>query len=541
MKKLNIIGLVSLVSISYCSLCSFTSGSYHGPAVQEYDEENVAFLADSKIGFEGNKKSYLIDLTGYDFYNCREPFFVRKGIEADCSNPDFNEVQSFLRIGFIEKGQSNSFILDAYLKLSDDDFLCHLSCEVPSSFEMPISTEGNDSILQGIANETSFIDYYIKTHQSLKPVCRIDPDVARGDVDGKTVEKKTSTDRYLDSYSPDGGYYSSTMKQRSDSIVKLIPQEDFYKAGKYSYIGSEYGFFCETSLISTNKYAQKTFNSAVMIFDIENSLPGANSDEAMIMVKPVLSYSYDCITKGNMNNLVWFSHYKSDCKEFCITPNGSINTLCLRDVRFCLGLTNTNHLNYGDYGYNPFNDNGDYVIQSRYNYKGRGRKKIDYTSLINTAEFFAGVVLPPNFSLAFSAMKYVDDTISEIKKYKYYNELFCKYDVNVADNEANIITNRTSVKKQIEAYHGLIKTATIGLKDQEKDMPILFDSGKDNDYVKAYFLITNGDSFASSYETKLQFLISLDVCYEYNFVSNVLELASSLSSSRVYGTYQRVK
>ncbi len=173
-----------------------------------------------------------------------------------------------------------------------------------------------------------------------------------------------------------------------DDVIEIVPRQLFGTVNKTLHIGKDYGFF-----INTENKGNYLF-STVLVFDIElNTNLNANKDAIILTVKPIFQYNYiylssdvNYITYKNNGlscNLDYTIHnslviaapslFQDPFLKIIKLEYETVNKYYLKDIQMSVFLYNEQELNYGDVGYNPYNDTGSFIIGYDYHFKGSKR------------------------------------------------------------------------------------------------------------------------------------------------------------------------
>ena len=175
-----------------------------------------------------------------------------------------------------------------------------------------------------------------------------------------------------------------------DPIINIVPKNYFFTVGNIVNIGDEYGYF-----INTEETANKTYISTVLVFDITtNTDLVATIDRVIVKVSPIFQYKYAGLTNEAtmaLFNGVYLNYNTLDESRVVAYPSKMENTLVshkveyemaedyyIKDVSFGASLYNEQALNYGDVGYDPYNDYGSYFTGFDYSYQGKYREKGEF-------------------------------------------------------------------------------------------------------------------------------------------------------------------
>ena len=283
----------------------------------------------------------------------------------------------------------------------------------------------------------------------------------------------TDSDGIIHSYSQFYfGDYHKNGYITDDPIVRIIPKELFFIPGEHLYVGKEYGFFVKTvHTIGGDQYAD------VFVFDIFHRLPYFTADSTgTVRITPLFQYKYRTIENISGGSgfdpsltKVVYPHVNSDAVQYFIGETG-----------FKISLYNPTELYLGDEGYDPNEDEGAFIIQTRVNARGVGAKKKD------------GDFLQDTLSFAFGYVPYVSDILS-IGEYVasvhngFGNQGYCySREEWVMDNEANITTYQTNSSGQIDEYHQLLKSVSLR-RTFHSDSPRLIHVG--GGYVELKYVV----------------------------------------------------
>ena len=292
----------------------------------------------------------------------------------------------------------------------------------------------------------------------------------------KHNEAEINYDNYMDNdgiihnYVEDyfGKNYNSANEITDDAIVQIIPKELFFSVGRHLYIGREYGFFVYTAVDSLNF---NDFCTDVFVFDILNEKPDFEEDvfEGTVRVTPIFQYRYRAVDREKRNNL-WDGYDSSLTRVVYRHLHYDAPNYYLNNISFRHSLENVMELNYGDSNYNPNNDNGAFIIQTRLNYKGVGLKKYKQEFWNDTFSFLFGLVDKTKGILSY---------LASLSSYGTYVES------HESNNEENIETFATNRYYQIEKYGNLVKRVDI-IPQSISEKPIIF--GID-DYIESKYVI----------------------------------------------------
>lgn len=351
----------------------------------------------------------------------------------------------------------------------------------------------------------------------------------------------TKTDQYIDGYSlPNNSWKTSDDKITDDDIIKIIPKSLFFTTGIYTYVGEEYGFF-----VNTTKQQNYLYVVEVFVFDIEVTKPGMALPiaEGKAKVIPLFQYKYYAREKGTMSTADWNMSYTSSLTRV-VYPHLSYDApnYYLKNVAFRFTVDNYVSKNYGDSGYSVYSDSGDFILQTRYNFSGEGKKTGRNSFVLDTALFAVGFV--PGWGDALSILQYSIDVYNNVSQGTYKESR----EGVIYDNEINITTNYQYREDQILYYGNLLKSVKILPKNQTDDFanPLLIGTRIENNYVQGIVMLTNEGGQSASQESRFYTSISLDVAYDGTyyvifdwFPSGSVNTVDSSGSVYNYGNYKR--
>ena len=176
-----------------------------------------------------------------------------------------------------------------------------------------------------------------------------------------------------------------------DPIVSLVPKE-LFKIPNISkvHIGNEYGFYIKTKAIDNIVY------SNVYLFDLINDFQESSPSHYKFTVKTLFQREYvyfdesisqiktQAITVGSDEVDGVYDHYLStDVTVYDVVAPipyygiaGSYvfvenHEVYLSNVKNVINLANEQHLNYGQAGYNPYDDKGMFITQQDVEYQAK--------------------------------------------------------------------------------------------------------------------------------------------------------------------------
>lgn len=304
-----------------------------------------------------------------------------------------------------------------------------------------------------------------------------------------------------------------TERLEDEQILGFVPKELFLKPGQYFYYGQIYGFFIDS---------QKE-DILVFLFKMEienNSLNGYISTK----IAPLFCYDfnidietgkvYPCYTKEDDNDDIIHYYEKK---------------IHIANIGFSTSIYNTRHLNLGQDGYSGADDDGMFIIGSRYIYSGVSMKDSLKDAVIR---FALGALskLDKSFGYALNALEFIDK-INNLKN-------------NIKSDYREVLSNValyqfsddgiTSKIQQLEEFEGKLVKDGAAVMETPLYNPILFkaDSSGDN-FAKGTFIVSRSANWGTRMATKINFDIVREedgVCellYENvvseDFVTNIMD------------------
>lgn len=156
----------------------------------------------------------------------------------------------------------------------------------------------------------------------------------------------------------------NSYKYDNNDIVKIIPEELFFREGTYSYSGKEYGFYISTELVNNGM----NYRSRTIVYNYDFIIPDAFSNETVFTIKIITNAVYEGYTRDRMGVL---SSIIADGKDrvvaYLCLPNDS-EGITISDLSIYTEISNHNDLNPGDTNYRLIDDStrelvdvGDYI------------------------------------------------------------------------------------------------------------------------------------------------------------------------------------
>ncbi len=292
---------------------------------------------------------------------------------------------------------------------------------------------------------------------SINAIVPADPDLGGGG-GGNTIDfdEYTNSDGIIRSYVDNyfGEYFlEDGWTITDDPIVEIIPKELFFTLGTHIHVGKQYGFFVRTTedTLDLDDYAVD-----VMVFDITHFEPAfAVNSPGGARVTPLFQYRYRATDESSLDidpslSRVVIPHLHYDTAEYF-----------LKGTKFKFTLENPTALNPGDYGYDPYEDNGAFIIQTRANINGVAEEaKKDESLLQDTVEYVFG--FHPIAGPALATYAYVTGLYEGFVEGAY----FYHRDSEEANNESLIFTDFTNNTDQIDNYDHLIKSVIVNFEEK---------------------------------------------------------------------------
>lgn len=332
--------------------------------------------------------------------------------------------------------------------------------------------------------------------------------------DSDGIIKSYVSDHYGNCYLEDG--YTVT----DDPIVNIIPKELCFILGEHIYIGKEYGFFIRVVVDSINTY---DYAVDIMVFDITHTNPSfiPNSPGGS-RIQPLFQFKYRATENSSLGidpslSQVVIPHIQYDYAEYF-----------LKDIGFRFTLDNPTALNPGDGNYDPYKDDGAFIIQTRVNYSSVKLKDTNSSFFEDTVDFALGFV--PFVGDGLSTLSYIRDINNGFGNdgYAYTREIVA------TNNEANIDTYETNSTDQINTRGNLIKSAAISLNSDEAN-PSLINVG--GGYVEALYVIARKNN-SSNNKMRVITSVSVDIVEDNTYQVGSTTLGELTSYGRSTGTYE---
>lgn len=262
-----------------------------------------------------------------------------------------------------------------------------------------------------------------------------------------------------------------------DPIVRIVPKELFFIPGEHIYVGKEYGFFVK---VITDRFNTADYATDVMVFNISHITPSFPSNTTgSSRVTPLFQFKYRATDKernsGNWSGYdpsltrIVFPHIEYDYAEYY-----------LKDIGFKFSVENATDFNPGTADYDPYADDGAFIIQTRFNARGVGIKSKGGSFAHDTALFVFGFI--PYVSTVANVYSYIYNLHNGFGNSSYY---YTKSD-EIADNELQINTFETNNTDQILVRGNLIKSQAVTLNpNSEKPRLIHVGGYAEGKYVVA--------------------------------------------------------
>lgn len=356
--------------------------------------------------------------------------------------------------------------------------------------------EDSDPLLNSLKESFVFESTYFKTHSSdnsyIAPMSSVDYVNDKQTVRVGECASYTDTDSiikdYISKYRGKAKYYNAygnIVFMENDYITNIIPQTYFRRAGTFSYIGKEYGFCINTYS------ANGTYSSEVLVFDILfPDLEQSENTDRSVEVRPLFTgaYYYD-----SSFNIVVFDSINS--------PNVDLS---LKDISIQVSLSNINHPNVGDVGYDPWGDCGYYI--SSYNINSNGSMINQNNDLVSMLKSLFSIynLLPLDLSGIWNyILQYgmiAADFVTENAYEQQMNDLHHAYEeeyfgVSHTDEDnieiINIGRSMNDPNALINKYGGLPKSFDARLIEQQngvntEDYPVLYKAENNDSFAMTF-------------------------------------------------------
>lgn len=294
-----------------------------------------------------------------------------------------------------------------------------------------------------------------------------------------SYDSYTNSDGILHRYVTD--YYGTGIKNgkiTDDPIVQIVPKSLYFIPGEHFYIGKEDGFFIRvvSDHIRTVDYAVNIF-----VFDIQNIVPSLPSNPTgSTKIVPLFQYRYRAADKAKLEDS-WSNIDPSLTKVIYKHQDYDHAEYYLNSIGFRHSVSNPTLLNPGDEGYYPYEDDGAFIIQTRYNSSGVGLKRKGASFVHDTMVFAFGFI--PIISYATNVYSYIynlHNGFGSDKEYFYNSEAI------VIDNEVNIDTFETNNTDQIRERGNLIKSVTATQSDNSENSRLI---NVDGGYAESKYVV----------------------------------------------------
>lgn len=328
--------------------------------------------------------------------------------------------------------------------------------------------------------------------------------------DDDGIIKSYVDEHFLDCYLEDFTY-------TDDPIIRIIPKDLFFIPGEHIYVGKEYGFFLR---VVTDAYLPPEYAVDVLVFDITHAAPGYGANEAgSVKIEPLFQFKYRA-TRGERTDFdpslscAVFPHFQYDFVDYF-----------LNDIGIRVTLDNVDELNPGDAGYDPYNDSGAFIIQTRVNISGVSLAEVNNGFAEDTVSFVLGCV--PGLSTVLDAASYISDLYNGFADGEYLDTR----EVTTCNNEVNIDTLPRNNTDQISQYGQLIKSQSVAIKSSANNPRLIHIGG----YAELKYEINRK---SGSDNNKIRVITSVSVNVVYESPSNTFEQGELINYGRATGTYE---
>jgi len=339
-------------------------------------------------------------------------------------------------------------------------------------------------------------------------------------ITANSYDAYTNTDGIIRSYvsSYFGEYYlEDGVTLTDDPIVNIVPKELCFILGEHIYVGKEYGFFIRvmTDALITSDYAVD-----IMVFDIIHTNPSFPSNTAAgSKVEPLFQYKYRATYEDYLMDMdpslsrVVYPHIHYDNAEYF-----------LKDIGFRFTIANPSALNPGDNGYDPYDDEGAFIIQTSVGMSGVGLASKDDRFLEDTVMFAFGFV--PILGDILSVASYVHDVYYGFGNSGYLYERKAVEE----DGMYGTKTYETNNTDQIAMRDNLIKSVSAELTSHDES-PRLINVG--GGYAQVNYIVARKSG--SSYN-KIRVVTSVSVSVVQDDTDGITE--EMIYYGRATGTYE---
>jgi len=431
--------------------------------------------------------NYSLEIPDFDFYKIVDMDGSLRFYQADVSkNPIINEPYAYIGI----YPETENFIM--YVQYGIEEELLLYNVRIPLTDEQTNFYEsksqtlilGEDEVSKRLKASSKIYtqgEYSIDNYTISEGVIANNiSTLSLNPIQANTYDSYTDydgiihlyVDNYLGEYKLDDGWTIS-----DDPIVRIVPKELFFIPGEHIYIGKEYGFFVR---VEQDRFNLLDYATDVLVFDITHETPSFPSfTTGSSKVTPLFQFKYRASDKER-NNGNWSSYDPSLTRVVFPHIEYDYAEYYLKDIGFKFSVENAIGLNPGDAGYNPYADDGAFIIQTRFNARGVGLKKKGGSFAHDTALFAFGFV--PYVSTAANLYSYAYNLANGFGNNGYYYER----EGEVADNELQISTFETNNTDQIAVRGNLIKAQSTALHpDEEKPRLIHVGGYAEGKYVVA--------------------------------------------------------
>lgn len=478
---------------------------------------------------------YTVAFPTFDYYKIVDPSGNVRFYQADVAkNPTQTSNFSYIAI-YIEEGprysihvhysiEAENKLYNIVASLTDDQFLYFTQL----STELCLGTDIVSQRLKSSARvythgtfencDNSELDYVNSESNNTVMPTALNP------ISENAYDEYTNSDGTIHSYVSDGfGDYRLDEDDwiiTDDPIVDIIPKELCFILGEHIYVGKEYGFFIR---VVVDSYKPADYAVDILIFDFSYTNPSFPTDNTgIVRVEPLFQFTYRASTGGWFDmdpalSCVVFPHTQYDYAEYY-----------LKDVGFKVTLDNPTILNPGDNGYDPYADDGAFIIQTRINASGVGLKKKDGNFSEDTALFTLGFV--PYVGTGLSILSYVHDVYNGFGNGNY----FYTAEETTINNEANIETEETNSTDQINAHGNLVKSKSVALLSNEEKPRLIHVGGG---YVETRYVVAR-KSGSTYNKIRVTTSISVSVVEDNTSVFLGIQSGEVVNYGRGTGTYE---
>lgn len=322
----------------------------------------------------------------------------------------------------------------------------------------------------------------------------------------------------------------NVLNQEDEWIKAIVPEELFrQKTEDYFYIGDEYGFYFDYNAENSTyliyfidhfyKYKSGNLEQKIEPIYYENYV---YNEETKIVSLKYVKYVDICTTC----NPCYYPKEHNISRYHYVKYSNNVK-LFLKDVNFTGNLYNENHLNVGEYGYDPYADNGDYFIGNQYYFNGVSTQSGKGDFLIEIFKMGIGYI-----PLGTSGLTVGDamNLVTFISEYANFIDVakndFRKNISNMDINNFIDIEEKLLARDQIRESGGLYKSMGTQFETSNDKEAVLYGINNNN-YVINRSQIMNVNQ-SQKWDSRFSGKIKLDIVKEVpdGFKTKVVDIAN---------------